>query len=115
MNTTIGNLNLALQGGGSHGAFTWGVLDRFLDDDRLAVEGISGVSSGAMNPFDLNPPARRAGGARRFPEITGGLPDQTVCGRDPGEDGQVENFYQPGINRRCTASHHLPAFHSTRG
>ena len=38
MNTTIWNLNLALQGGGSHGAFTWGVLDRFLDDDRLAVE-----------------------------------------------------------------------------
>jgi NTE family protein len=42
-------LNLALQGGGSHGAFTWGVLDRFLDEDRLTIEGISGTSAGAMN------------------------------------------------------------------
>ena len=42
-------VNLALQGGGSHGAFTWGVLDRLLDDGRLDIINISGVSSGAMN------------------------------------------------------------------
>lgn len=42
-------VNLALQGGGSHGAYTWGVLDRLLEDDRLDVEGISGTSAGAMN------------------------------------------------------------------
>jgi NTE family protein len=42
-------LNLALQGGGSHGAFTWGVLDRLLEDGRTEVEGISGTSAGAMN------------------------------------------------------------------
>jgi NTE family protein len=42
-------ISLALQGGGSHGAFTWGVLDRLLEDDRLDIEGISGASSGAMN------------------------------------------------------------------
>lgn len=42
-------INLALQGGGSHGAFTWGVLDRLLADERLEFEGISGTSSGAMN------------------------------------------------------------------
>lgn len=42
-------INLALQGGGSHGAFTWGVLDRFLEDDRLIIEGISGTSAGAIN------------------------------------------------------------------
>jgi len=42
-------INLALQGGGSHGAFTWGVLDRLLEDERLRIEGISGASSGAMN------------------------------------------------------------------
>jgi NTE family protein len=42
-------VDLALQGGGAHGAFTWGVLDRFLDDDRLRIEGISGTSAGAMN------------------------------------------------------------------
>lgn len=42
-------INLALQGGGSHGAFTWGVLDALLDDGRLDLEGISGTSAGAMN------------------------------------------------------------------
>ncbi|KAF1043926.1 MAG: hypothetical protein GAK35_01979 [Herbaspirillum frisingense] len=42
-------VSLALQGGGSHGAFTWGVLDRLLEDGRLGIEGISGASAGAMN------------------------------------------------------------------
>src|SRR5690242_12764293 len=42
-------VSLALQGGGSHGAFTWGVLDRLLEDGRIAIEGISGASAGAMN------------------------------------------------------------------
>lgn len=42
-------INLALQGGGAHGAFTWGVLDALLEDDRLEFEGISGTSAGAMN------------------------------------------------------------------
>jgi NTE family protein len=42
-------INLALQGGGSHGAFTWGVLDALLEDGRVAFEGISGTSAGAMN------------------------------------------------------------------
>jgi NTE family protein len=42
-------INLALQGGGSHGAFTWGVLDALLADGRLRFEGISGTSAGAMN------------------------------------------------------------------
>ncbi|QFU16787.1 patatin-like phospholipase family protein [Microvirga thermotolerans] len=40
---------LALQGGGAHGAFTWGVLDYILEDGRLAVEAITGASAGAMN------------------------------------------------------------------
>jgi len=42
-------VNIALQGGGTHGAFSWGVLDRLLEDDRIAIEGISGTSAGAMN------------------------------------------------------------------
>ena len=42
-------LNLALQGGGAHGAFTWGVLDRLLEDERIGIEGISATSAGAMN------------------------------------------------------------------
>ncbi len=39
----------ALQGGGAHGAFTWGVLDRLLEEERIAIEGISATSAGAMN------------------------------------------------------------------
>src|ERR1039458_9996365 len=46
-------VTLALQGGGSHGAFTWGVLDRLLEDERIGIEGISGASAGAMNAVVL--------------------------------------------------------------
>lgn len=46
-------ITLALQGGGSHGAFTWGVLDRLLEDKRIEIEGISGASAGAMNAVVL--------------------------------------------------------------
>ncbi len=42
-------LDLALQGGGSHGAFTWGVLDRLLEDETIRFDGVSGASAGAMN------------------------------------------------------------------
>ena len=42
-------INLALQGGGAYGAFTWGVLDHLLADGRLAIDGISGTSAGAIN------------------------------------------------------------------
>jgi NTE family protein len=43
------SLDLALQGGGSHGAFTWGVLDRLLDEPLIRLDGISGTSAGALN------------------------------------------------------------------
>ncbi len=43
------SINLALQGGGSHGAFTWGVLDKLFEDGRIWIEAISGTSAGAMN------------------------------------------------------------------
>ncbi|MGB8855913.1 MAG: patatin-like phospholipase family protein [Burkholderiales bacterium] len=46
-------ISLALQGGGSHGAFTWGVLDRLLEDGRIDIEGISGASAGAVNAVVL--------------------------------------------------------------
>jgi NTE family protein len=45
----IRTINLALQGGGAHGAFTWGVLDRLLDEKQLAFEGLSATSAGSMN------------------------------------------------------------------
>ncbi|MDQ0510435.1 patatin-like phospholipase family protein [Ancylobacter amanitiformis] len=54
-------INLGLQGGGAHGAFTWGVLDRLLEDGRIAVEGISGTSAGAMNAAVLATGLARGG------------------------------------------------------
>ena len=42
-------INLALQGGGAHGAFTWGVLDRLLQEEDIEIAAISGTSAGAMN------------------------------------------------------------------
>ncbi len=49
MNRSQVLVDLALQGGGSHGAFTWGVLDRLLEESWLQIAGISGTSAGAMN------------------------------------------------------------------
>jgi NTE family protein len=59
-------ITLALQGGGSHGAMTWGVLDRLLEDERLAIRAISGTSAGAMNAVALADGMARGGreGAR---------------------------------------------------
>jgi NTE family protein len=54
-------INLALQGGGTHGAFTWGVLDHLLEDGRLAVESISGTSAGAVNAVMLADGLKRGG------------------------------------------------------
>lgn len=53
LQTTGHRISLALQGGGSHGAFTWGVLDVLLQDRRINIEGISGTSAGAMNAVAL--------------------------------------------------------------
>ena len=50
---SLQSINLALQGGGSHGAMTWGVLDALLEDGRLHFDGISGTSAGAMNAVAL--------------------------------------------------------------
>jgi NTE family protein len=49
METAGKTVNLALQGGGAHGAFAWGVVDRLLEDERISFEGISATSAGAMN------------------------------------------------------------------
>ncbi len=66
MTTKPKPVNLALQGGGAHGAFTWGVLDRILEDGRLSIAGVSGTSAGAMNAVALADGYTRAGpeGAR---------------------------------------------------
>ena len=59
-------IDLALQGGGSHGALTWGILDRILEDERLEIDGISGTSAGAMNAVVVAEGLQRGGreGAR---------------------------------------------------
>ncbi len=60
-------VNLALQGGGAHGAFAWGVLDRFLEDGRIDIEGISATSAGTLNAIAYGWGAMRGGpeGARQ--------------------------------------------------
>src|SRR6266550_2486305 len=45
----VKHISLALQGGGSHGAFTWGVMHRLISEPRIYIDGISGTSAGAMN------------------------------------------------------------------
>jgi NTE family protein len=56
-------VDLALQGGGAHGALTWGVLDRLLEEPWLRIDGISGTSAGAMNAAVLAD-GHAAGGPR---------------------------------------------------
>src|SRR5208337_1013500 len=77
-------INLALQGGGAHGAFTWGVLDQLLSDPRISINAISGASAGAVNAVVLA--EGLAGGGRseakrrlaefwRAASLGGNLPD----------------------------------------
>src|SRR5258707_7950046 len=65
----VRTINLALQGGGAHGAFTWGVLDRLLDEKDLAFEGLSATSAAAMNAavFAYGPSAGGRAGGRKAP------------------------------------------------
>ena len=71
---------LALQGGGSHGAFTWGVLDRILDDPTIEIIGVTGTSAGAMNAAALVGGLLRGGAQqarvelRRYWEAVGAMP-----------------------------------------
>jgi NTE family protein len=67
-------IDLALQGGGSHGAFTWGVLDRLLQEEWLQIDGISGTSAGAMN--------------------AAALADGYAAGGREGARGALENFWR---------------------
>jgi NTE family protein len=67
-------VNLALQGGGAHGAFTWGVLDRLIEDTGIEVDSICGTSAGAMNAavFASSYAADGRAGARRALPRSGG-------------------------------------------
>jgi NTE family protein len=59
--SSVKPINLALQGGGAHGAFTWGVLDRLLEEPRIEIDAISGTSAGAMNAVVLADGMMRGG------------------------------------------------------
>ncbi len=77
-------INLALQGGGAHGAFTWGVLETFIEDHRIEVEAVSGTSAGAINAIMVADGMARGGPKEackrladfwRAASLDGGLPD----------------------------------------
>ena len=73
-------LDLALQGGGSQGAFTWGVLDRLLEEASIDIIGVTGTSAGAMNGAVLvdglvrGGPKQARAQLRRYWEAVGGMP-----------------------------------------
>ena len=82
-------VNLALQGGGAHGAFTWGVLDRLLEEERLEIEGISGTSAGAMNALMLKTgflSGGRAGAQAQLDRFWGTLRHQSRINANPLAD-----------------------------
>lgn len=89
-------IDIALQGGGSHGAFTWGVLDALLEDSTLAFSGISGTSAGALNAGVLATGFARGGaeGARQaLAAFWGDIGATRACfGLDPFEGQQQFNL-----------------------
>ena len=64
-------VNLALQGGGAHGAFGWGVLDKLAEDGRLDIEGLSASSSGSMNAVAYAQGRMRGGPDARRSRVSG--------------------------------------------
>ena len=77
-------LNLALQGGGSHGALTWGVLDALLEDGQWQFDGVSGTSAGAMNAVALAHGFAQAAQQHPFGQPVG-HPGQQQQGPDHGD------------------------------
>lgn len=103
---TARTMSLALQGGGAHGAFTWGVLDRLLEDERLKIDGISATSAGAMN-----------GAILVYGMIKGGRDGARELLREfwerIAETGRFSVF-QPTLFDKMTGNHNLdqsPAYH----
>jgi NTE family protein len=104
------SMNLALQGGGAHGAFTWGVLDGLLEDGRLNFEGVSGTSAGAMNAVVLAHGLMSGGrdGARAALEqfwtaVAGSLPFEVAV---PSADGQNVSLV-PALKLMLQWSHYF--------
>jgi NTE family protein len=79
----VRHVNLGLQGGGSHGAFGWGVIDRLLADERIVIDAVTGASAGAMNAVVLA---------------------QGLAGGSRAEARQVLRAFWEGVARAATAS-----------
>src|SRR6516225_5439939 len=90
---------LALQGGGAHGAFTWGVLDRILEDGRLEIEAITGTSAGAMNAVGCSAPG--ASTIRR--DICGSTPSRAM--RAPTSSTRSTSIRCGTFSKRRSISH----------
>src|ERR1700676_5526756 len=87
-------INLALQGGGAHGAFTWGVLDHLLTDERLSIEGISGASAGALNAVMLADGLARGGPQDARKHLADFWRAASFCGNLPDlQRGVVERLF----------------------
>ncbi len=90
-------INLALQGGGAHGAFTWGVLDRLLEEDDLEIAAVSGTSAGALNGAALKA-GLVEGGRELAKENLDWLWAQMGAVDDAGFAGWMEAFFPaPGL------------------
>jgi NTE family protein len=95
-------ITLALQGGGSHGAFTWGVLDRLLEDERIEIEGISGASAGAINAAVLShgiTVGGREGGRQALETFWRGVASRAPFSLTPGHSaGPLARNPGPAVN-----------------
>ena len=94
-------ITLALQGGGSHGAFTWGVLERLLEDERIVIEGISGSSAGAINAAVLahgHITGGREGGIRALDAFWQRVTCTTLPGRWSLSDDPAARISSPAMD-----------------
>ena len=87
-------INLALQGGGAHGAFTWGVLDRLLDEPKLAFEGVVATSAGAMNAAVMAYGLAEGGRSGAQTALGGGRFFQPLGYGRLGQQTLVDNLFQ---------------------
>ncbi|MGE3247154.1 MAG: patatin-like phospholipase family protein [Beijerinckiaceae bacterium] len=103
-------IKLALQGGGSHGAFTWGVLDALLEDGRLHIRAISGTSAGAMNAVVLAHGLLNGGheGARAaLAQFWARICEDSGFAHSGGEtSGSIPDGWMPGRGLRPAALQH---------
>ncbi|MGR3434723.1 MAG: patatin-like phospholipase family protein [Shimia sp.] len=94
-------INLALQGGGAHGAYTWGVLDRLLEDDGIEIAAMSGTSAGALNGAALKA-GMIAGGREGAKENLDWLWSQVAAVQDMRLTGWMQApFMSPGAVSRA--------------